>query len=160
MAVSPEDISTQPVCRPTQPDRRQRRRLIMTERRSGFDRRRSVCSSPVAVAVEAPALRLSDRSALLVELLVLVNLFSAIDLLITLELLRLGAVELNPIMARLLESGLGTAAAAKLGVVLLGTLGLWLLRRHRAAPTTAVALVAVYGSLVTFELVGLIWHVI
>ena len=36
------------------------------------------------------------------------------------------------------------------------TLGLWLLRRHRAALTTAVLLCAVYGSLVIFELVGLV----
>ena len=43
--------------------------------------------------------------------------------------------------------------------MLLATLGLWLLRRHRAALSTAVAVVAVYGSLVTFELVALIWYV-
>ena len=89
----------------------------------------------------------------------MVNLLSTIDLLITLEVLRLGAVEINPIMARLLEFGPGPAAVAKLGVVLVATLGLWALRRHRAALTTAVVLMAVYGSLVTFELVGLIWYV-
>jgi len=119
--------------------------------------------SPEDISTRAacrPAPRLRGRPALLAELLVLVNVFSAIDLLITLELLRLGAVEVNPIMARLLASGAGTAAVAKLGVVLLATLGLWLLRRHRAALPTAVALMAVYGSLVTFELVGLIWKTV
>jgi Domain of unknown function (DUF5658) len=160
MAISPEDISTRAVCRPAQPDRRQRRRLITTERRSGVDRRRSVCRPPAAAAPGAPALRLRDRPARLVELLVLVNLLSVMDLLMTLEFLRLGAVEINPIMARLFESGPGTAAVAKVGVVLLATFGLWLLRRHRAALTTAVGLAAVYGSLVAFELVGLIWHVV
>ena len=113
----------------------------------------------MAAALEAPAVRLRDQPARLAELLVLVNLFSVVDLLITLELLRLGAVEVNPIMARLLEYGPGPAAVAKIGVVLVATLGLWRLRRHRAALTTAVALVAVYGSLVTFELVGLIWMI-
>ena len=68
----------------------------------------------------------------------------------------MGAVELNPLMAWLIDLGTAPAAVAKIGVVLLATLGLWLLRRHRAALTTAVLLVAVYGSLVTFELVGLI----
>ena len=159
MAFSPEDISTQAACRPAQPDRRHRQRPIVAERRSGFDRRRSACLSPAAGTLEAPAVSLRDRPARLVELLVLVNLLSVVDLLVTLEVLRLGAVELNPIMSRLLESGPAQAAVAKIGVVLLATLGLWLLRRHRAALSTAVALVAVYGSLVTFELVTLIWYV-
>ncbi len=132
----------------------------MKERRSGFDRRRSFGSSRLAAALEAPALRLRDQPALLPELLVLVNLFSLVDLLITLQLLRRGAVEINPIMAHLFESGAGPAAVAKIGVVLAATLGLWLLRRHRAALTTAIALVAVYGSLIAYELVGLAWTII
>ena len=70
----------------------------------------------------------------------LVNLLSLIDLLVTLAVLRMGAIELNPIMSRLLELGPAPAAAAKIGVVLTATLGLWLLRRHRAALTTAVFL--------------------
>ena len=107
--------------------------------------------------MEAPITRLRDEPALLAELLLLVNLLSLIDLLVTLAVLRMGATELNPIMARLLEFGPGPAAAAKIGIVLVATLGLWRLRRHRAALATAVALTAVYGSLVTFELVGLIW---
>jgi len=157
MALSPEDISPQATCRPAQPERRRRRRPFAAERRSGFDRRRDVCRSPVAAALEAPLVRLRDDPALLAELLVLVNLLSVVDLLVTLTVLRMGAVEVNPIMARLLEYGPGVAAVGKIGVVVLATLGLWLLRRRRAALTTALFLVAVYGSLVTVELVGLIW---
>jgi len=129
------------------------------ERRSGFDRRRAVCRSPVAAALEGQVLRLRDQPALLAEWLVLVNLLSVVDLLVTLAVVRMGAVELNPIMARLLELGPAPAAVAKVGIVMLATVGLWRLRRHRAALTTAVALVAVYGSLVTFELIGLVWLV-
>ena len=157
MTLSPEDTSPRATCRPAQPERRRRTRAFAAERRSGFDRRRNVCRSPVASALEAPLIRLRDDPALLAELLVLVNLLSIIDLLVTLTVLRMGAVEINPIMARLLEYGPGVAAFGKIGVVLLATLGLWLLRRHRAALSTALVLVAVYGSLVTFELVGLIW---
>jgi hypothetical protein len=157
MALPSTQISSQTACRPAQPDRRRRRRLSLAQRRSGFDRRRNVCRSPVVVALEAPVTRLRDQPALLAELLVLVNLLSLIDLLVTLAVLRMGATELNPIMARLFEFGTAPAAAAKIGVVLTATLGLWLLRRHRAALATALVLVAVYGSLVTFELVGLIW---
>ena len=157
MASSPEHISSRAACRPAQPDRRRHRRLIVTERRTGFDRRRNVCRSPVASAIEAPLVRLRDDPALLAELLVLINLLSVVDLLVTLTVLRMGAVEMNPIMSRLLEYGPGFAALAKIGVVVLATLGLWFLRRHRTALTTALILLAAYGSLVTFELVGLIW---
>ena len=157
MALSPDDTSSRATCRPAQPERRRRRRTFAAERRSGFDRRRNVCRSPVASAIEAPLIRLRDDPALLAELLVLINLLSVVDLLVTLSVLRMGAVEINPIMARLLEYGPGVAAFGKIGVVVLATLGLWLLRRHRAALTTALALLAAYGALVTFELVGLIW---
>jgi hypothetical protein len=124
------------------------------ERRSGFDRRRDVCRSPVAMALEAPIQRLREQPALLAELLVLINLLSIVDLLITLSVLRMGAVELNPVMAWLIDLGTAPAAAAKIGVVLVATCGLWLLRRHRAALTTAALLLVVYASLVTFELIG------
>jgi hypothetical protein len=127
------------------------------ERRSGFDRRRSVCRSPVAAAFESRLAALREQPQLFAELLVTVNLLSVLDLLITLSVLRMGAVELNPLMAWLIDLGAIPAAAAKIGVVLAATLGLWMLRRYRAALTTAMVLVAVYGSLVTFELLGLIW---
>jgi hypothetical protein len=157
MALSPEDISPRAPCRPARPERRRSRRPIAAERRTGFDRRRNTCRSPVASALEAPLVRLRDDPSRLAELLVLVNLLSVVDLLVTLTVLRRGAVEVNPVMARLFEYGPGVAAFAKIGVVLLATLGLWLLRRHRAALATALVLVAVYGTLVTFELAGLIW---
>lgn len=153
MATSPQRLA--PACRPQAPDRRRTRRFFVVGRRSGFDRRRNDCRSPVAVALEAPLLRLRDRPELLAQLLVLINLLSVLDLLITLTVLRMGAVELNPVMARLLEWGPGPAAGAKIGVVMLGTLGLWLLRRRRAALTTTIFLLAAYGSLVAFELIGL-----
>ncbi len=78
-----------------------------------------------------------------------------LDLLLTISLLRLGAVEVNPIMARLLEAGPGPAAAAKIGVMALATLALWLLRRYRTSLTTSVLLLAGYGALVVLELFGL-----
>lgn len=155
MAASPEDVSA-PACRPRGPDRRHKRRFLVVERRSGFDRRRAINRSPVALAFETPIQRLRERPALLAELLVMVNLLSVIDLLITLSVLRMGAVELNPLMAWLIDLGAAPAAAAKIGVVLAATLGLWQLRRHRAALTTAVLLFAAYGSLVTFEVIGLL----
>jgi hypothetical protein len=155
MAASPDDISAH-ACRSRGPGRRRRRQFVTVDRRSGFDRRRSTCRSPIAAALEAPLIRLRDQPVLLAELLVMVNLLSAVDLIITLTVLRMGAVELNPLMAWLIDLGTAQAALFKVGVVLLATFGLWLMRRHRAALSTALLLFAIYGSLVTFEIIGLI----
>jgi hypothetical protein len=125
------------------------------ERRSGFDRRRDVCRSPVAAILEAPLLRLHDDSVLLAELLILTNVLSALDLFITLNLLRLGAVELNPVMAYLLELGTLPAALAKIGIMVAATWGLWLLRRYRAALATALVILVAYGTLVMLEMVAI-----
>ncbi len=156
MATSTRQETSPPACRPRSPGRRRRHRLAVEERRSGFDRRRNVCRSTVAAALEAPVLRLRDDPRLLAEVLVLINVLSALDLFITLIVLRLGAVELNPLMAYLLELGPLPAALAKLGLVVSATAGLWLLRRQRAALTTALGLAVVYGALISFELVGLL----
>ena len=137
-------------------DRRRQRRYTVLDRRSGFDRRRREGRSPVSSAVEAQLLQLRDQPLLLAETLVLVNLLSMLDLLLTLWVLRLGAVELNPIMDWLFEMGPAPAAIAKIGVMALATFGLWFLRRYRKALTTTVLLLAGYGALVTFEIIGLI----
>lgn len=144
------------VFRPRGPDRRRQRRFIFLDRRSGFDRRRREGRSPVSSAVEARLLSLRDQPRLLAETLVLVNLLSMLDLLLTLWVLRLGAIELNPIMDWLFEIGPAHAAVAKIGVMALATFGLWSLRRYRKALTTTVLLLAGYGALVTFEIIGLV----
>lgn len=156
MAISNHARSTAPVCRTPGPEERRERRFRVQERRSGFDRRRNVCRSPLRAALEAPALRLRHQPVLFLELLIMINLLSVLDLVITLTVLEMGAVELNPLMAYLIDAGPVHAAAVKIGVVALATLGLWLLRRYRAALTTAVVLFAAYASLVVFELFGLI----
>jgi len=156
MATLTRQSSAAPGCRPRHPERRRRYRLRAEERRSGFDRRRNVCRSPFSVALEAPVLRLRNDPVLLAEVLILVNVLSALDLFITLNVLRLGAIELNPIMAYLLDLGPLPATLAKIGVMVAATAGLWLLRRHRAALATALVILVAYGSLVTFEMIGLV----
>jgi hypothetical protein len=155
MAVAPDDTSASTLRRPG-PDRRCRRRFVIVERRSGFDRRRSTGRSRLAAALEATVLRLREQPTLLAELLVLINLLSVLDLLLTLSVLRMGAIELNPVMAWLIELGAAPAAAGKIGLVVAATLGLWLLRRYRVALTTTLILLAIYSSLVAFELIGLV----
>ncbi len=153
---APTRRTVAPACRPRSPGRRRRHRLAVEERRTGFDRRRNVCRSPVTAALQAPVLRLRDDPRMLAEVLVLINVLSALDLFITLMVLRMGAVELNPLMAYLLDLGPLPAAVAKLGLVVSATIGLWKLRRHRAALATALGLAVTYGALISFELIGLL----
>ena len=143
-------------CRRRTRDRRRSHRFVVHDRRSGFDRRRNVCHSPFSVALEAPVLRLRNDPVLLAELLILVNILSAVDLFITFTVLRQGAIELNPVMAFLLDLGPVQATLVKVSLMVAATLGLWVMRRHRAALTTALVLLVVYGSLVVFELVGMV----
>jgi hypothetical protein len=149
-------VTTSSDCRPPYPERRRRHRFRAEERRSGFDRRRNICRSPFGIAVETQLVRLRDDPVLLAELLILINVLSAIDLFITFNVLRLGAIELNPVMAYLLDLGPLPATLAKIGTVVAATAGLWLLRRHRAALTAALLLLVTYGTLVTFEMVGMV----
>jgi hypothetical protein len=156
MAIVPQQTSAAPTCRPRSPERRRKRRILVDERRSGFDRRLNTCRSPFSVALEAPVLRLHRDPVLLAELLILINILSAVDLFITFNVLRLGAIELNPLMAYLLDLGPLPATLAKVGVMVAATGGLWLLRGHRPALTTALVLLVAYGTLVTFEMVGMV----
>jgi hypothetical protein len=135
--------------RPRQPDRRQRRAFRLIERRSGFERR---ADQPGAAT--GALLHLRDNPRLLVELLVLINLLSILDLSVTRRVLALGAVELNPVMAHLLAADATRAAGVKIALVAAGTLGLWLLRRRRPALQATLLLVAVFGLLIVYETVA------
>ena len=136
--------------RPRQPERRQRRTFRVVERRSGFERRRA--DQPGAAT--GALLHLRDHPRLLVELLVLINLLSILDLSVTRRVLALGAVELNPVMAHLLAADATSAAGVKIALVAAGTLGLWLLRRRRPALQATLLLVAVFGLLIVYETVA------
>jgi hypothetical protein len=145
-----------PACRPRSSGRRHGHRPAVDERRSGFDRRHNVCRSTIAAALEAPVLRLRDDHRLLLDLLFLINVLNVLDLFITVTVLKMGAVELNPLMAYLLRLGPAPALAVKTGLLLAATAGLWKLRRYRVALTTTLGLLVAYTALVAFELVGLL----
>jgi hypothetical protein len=149
-------MDTAATCRPRQMDRRRSHHFVLAERRSGFDRRRSLCSTPVRAALDASLLRLRDHPRTLVGILALANLLSLLDLVLTQTLLRLGAAtEANPVMRYVLAGGAVQAAVVKVGIVLAVSLAIWTLRRRRAALTTAVFFAAAYGAVVLYELAGL-----
>ena len=133
--------------RPRRPERRRRRAFRLVERRSGFDRRRP----PRPGAYAETLLFVRDRPRILFELLLMVNLLSILDLIITVRILREGGVELNPLMAQLLSADTASAAAIKIALVGAGTAAIWLLRRRRPALEATLLLVAVFGALIAYE---------
>lgn len=133
--------------KPRQQERRRRRSFRLVDRRSGFERRQPARAG----AATAALLYLRERPRLVLELLLIVNLLSILDLTMTHRVLALGAIELNPLMAHLLATDGTVAAAVKLALVGLGTLGIWLLRRRRPALQAALLLLAVFGLVVVYQ---------
>ena len=133
-------------------DRRRMGRFVLRDRRLGFERRHR---RGTAAALDASLLFLRDHPAALVAVLALANFLSLLDMRLTLVALRGGAAEANPVIGYALGVGPAQAAAVKAGIVVLSSLGIWLLRRRRQALLLAPFAVAVYGAIVLFEVVFL-----
>jgi hypothetical protein len=106
-------------------------------------------------ALTAPLAYLRDHARALVEVLVLANLLSAVDLIATLTLMRHGVGEANPVMRFLFSLGPAVAASAKVSAVALVSLGIWVLRDRRAALAAAMLLLGAYVAVVAYELLDL-----
>jgi hypothetical protein len=79
-------------------------------------------------------------------------LLNVADLLLTRYAIWLGfATESNSVMRYLLNEGAWTAAVFKLGVVTIGALLLWKMRRRPTALAAAVLLVALFGAVVGYQ---------
>jgi hypothetical protein len=136
-------------------DRRRRKRFVVRERRSGFERRlRS--RSGLARSVDASLAYLRDNAAALVAVLVVANLLSLLDLMLTMYALPLGAREGNPFMRYLFEASPEQAAAVKVGAIVLVSLFIWKLRRYRLVLGVALFALAAYAVIVTYECVMLV----
>jgi len=137
------------------PDRRRTHRIVIHERRSGFERRTRHRAAWV-VAFDALLAYFRDHPAALIALLALANLLSALDLALTLTLLRLGAAEGNPVMRYLFHGNPVQAAFVKCGLIAAASLAIWTLRRNRAALEAALFLVGLYYAVVIYEIAGLV----
>jgi len=74
------------------------------------------------------------------------------DLLLTRYALWLGfAKEANGVMDYFFRSGTVPSTAFKIGVVTVGTLLLWRLRRHRAALVASIGLTGVFAAVVVYQ---------
>jgi len=139
---------------PRGPDRRRARRFVFRDQRSGFERREPQRQS-VIPGIDAALVHLRDNPRTLIEVLLLANLLSVLDLMLTLILFREGAGEANPFMGYLFANGVAQAAVVKIGIIAAASLGIWELRRRRPALATAIFFLIAYGAVVLYELVGL-----
>ncbi len=135
-------------------DRRKAKRFVFWNRRSGFDRR-GTRRSWAGRAVESNLVYLRDHPAVLAALLILGNLLSFVDLMLTNLALSLGAIEVNPFMAYFFEAGPTAAAVAKLSMVFAASVGMWMLRRRRIGLQVSLLFVAMYAAIVLYQIVGI-----
>jgi uncharacterized protein DUF5658 len=102
---------------------------------------------------DVPAVRTPPRVRLILLLYVLFITFHAFDAWSTVEAMRNGAVELNPVMAALLARGTATFVVAKMGVAVVGGFVLaYFSRRKRLAWYGLIGVTVVFGAVAA-------WHV-
>jgi len=97
--------------------------------------------------------RLSDRAWSQVVLWFVA--LSLLDLGLTLHLVERGAVEMNPLMARLLAGGWEGAAVFKGAITVGVAVGLWFGRRHRQVRRTGIAFVGLFAAIIAYQLFDL-----
>jgi hypothetical protein len=128
--------------------RRERRvSLRYPERRTGFDRRDSSRYQLAMAGFQ------SDPRAI-AGVLGLVLLLNAMDLILTLQALRLGATEANPVMAWLFDQDLLLASSFKLGLGTAVAITIWRLRRYRRVLELSLVLAGVFVLVVGYHLAG------
>lgn len=144
-------------CKERRRNTRRRRRLnfVLHERRSGFDRRERVGAGHFSIAFQNVLVGLRDSPQTLRVLLVTVNLLNLADFLFTLNLLRAGGGEANPIMRSLFALDPVYAGAFKMAAVLLTTWLVWRCRRFRTALEASLIMVAVFAGVFVYHIIGL-----
>lgn len=137
-------------------DRRVSRHFVVRERRSGFDRRRRVRVRILGYMWDDCLVYLRDNASALIVALLLTNVFSVLDFVLTVHALQIGAREENPFMGHLLDVSPVLAGAVKVGVIAGFTLVIWRLRRYRLMLAVALLAAAIYFVVILYHCYGLV----
>lgn len=129
--------------------------LRFPERRRGFARRQAG-RGRLGTAYGSMIAAYRARPHLLAAVLVAIAALNVADLLLTLRALELGADELNPIMATLLDSNLAVASAFKVTMGIAVVTVIWLLRRYRLILEASLFILAGFTLLATYGVVSLV----
>jgi hypothetical protein len=136
-------------------DRRVRRVSIhYPERRRGFDRRLPD-RGPIRTGYHRMLLTYRKTPAAVATVLIAVVILNAVDLLLTVRAIGLGATELNPIMAGLLGFDPVVAAVFKLTLVAVVALSLWVLRGYRRTLEASLIMLGVFALVAAYHVIGI-----
>jgi len=121
------------------------------DRRLGFVRRQ-IGGGQARVAYDRMlgTYRYNPQSFALV--LISVTMLNIADLLLTLRVVELGAVELNPIMAALIESDPLLASLFKVMIGLVVVAAMWAMRRYRRVLEASLLLLGGFTVLIVYSL--------
>jgi len=125
------------------------------DRRHGFARRQAE-RGRLVTAYRQMLGAYRSRPQLLAGVLTAIAILNGADLLLTIRALELGAAELNPIMATLLDSNLVLATSFKVTIGLAVVATMWMLRRYRLILEMSLALLAGFTVLTAYSLTSLL----
>lgn len=125
------------------------------DRRLGFPRRQHDDRSALT-AYSRTLAAYRNRPRALATVLAAVAMLNIADLVLTVRALELGAAELNPIMAALLNSNLLLAATFKVTIGFGVVASMWTMRRYRLILEASVLLLGGFTLLTVYSLTSLL----
>ncbi len=136
-------------------DRRAKRLSFrFPDRRRGFARRENL-GSGLGASYERILTAYRSKPHVIAMVLLTVAALNLADLVLTLRALELGAAELNPIMAALLDADPLVASVFKAAIVFGVVTTMWAMRRYRQVLGASLVLLAGFTVLISYSLIGL-----
>lgn len=137
-------------------DRRVKRlSLHFPDRRRGFGRRQ-IHGSGARAAYNRTLATYRHSPRAIAAVLLAVAALNFVDLALTLRALELGAAELNPIMAALLDTDPLLAALFKATIVFGVVAVMWAMRRYRQVLEASLLFLGGFMLLITYSLIGIL----
>ena len=137
-------------------DRRVRRMsLYFPDRRRGFVRRQ-IHGSGARAAYNRTLANYRSSPRAIATVLLTIAILNFVDMALTLRALQLGAAELNPIMAALIDLDPLLATAFKASIVFGVVAVMWAMRRYRQVLEASLVLMGGFMVLITYSLIGLL----
>lgn len=147
-------------CRHFRPERRRKERrgrccsFCWTENRSGFDNRQHPARGAAWLRQTIMAMR--DNPGLLLQVLLLFNIYNVADFVLTARALAVGSREINPVMRALFAADPLLAGVFKIATGLAVTLVIWRLRRFRLILQLGLFVFFLYVALIAYHLYGVL----
>ncbi len=125
------------------------------ERREGFDRRKNPQRNGLYYRIFTHgALHLRSNYSALITLLLIFNALNIADYVFTLKALRIGFIEINPVMERMFMAGPIAAGVFKVTLAFIITSIIWIFRKYRLVLEASILFLIVYMLLIGYHIYG------